>query len=176
MPEDPDCNPPPDGYEEGLESYLFQPLKKKWVKLLQESANAAGEPWFDYMSQWLIQPQPLLTDSEFPTTFVLTPTGTFTRHSMKQFAVELNLQFEYYCKHYKRNVTNELEYFAERVLYLLQLNQNVPFNTIDGQILCQTKLDLDAIDFDYYVDNKHIIRSCVIVARAYIPLLLVKPP
>ena len=178
MPEnDPDANTPPDGYFEGLESYLFQPYRRKWVEIIQESRNSStNNPWFQHVSTYFIQPQPLIAKSQFPAVFVLTPNATFERHGKKQFKALISLQIEYYSRHVIRNVTNELEHFAERILYLMQANPNLGFYDINGSIICQSELSLDLLDFDYYVSQKHVIRSCVVTAIASIPLLTVEPP
>lgn len=181
MPDnDPECNPPPEQYEEALQSYLFKPLRETWIKIIQESKNANSEPYFDHVSQWLIHPQLLEADGEFPTIFVLTPDGTFERHgmgkSLVQYKALITLQFEYYCKHYKRNVTNECEHFIERIIYLVMKNQNVPFNKIGTTNLCTSQLTLNNFSINFFGRGKHVIRYAIVNAVANIPALIVEPP
>ena len=142
MPQDdPECSPPPDGYQEGLESYLFLPLQEEIITLLQESKNSTtGNLWFSHVSSWFVHPQMLITDKQFPAVFVLVPSATIQVHGMKQLALNITLQFEYYCKHYKRNVTNELPHFVERLLYIIQTHPSITFGKLG---LCAKKIAME---------------------------------
>ena len=177
MPQDdPECNTPPPGYEQGLESYLFKPLKEELVLLLKESKNSTtGNLWFDHVSLWFIQPQQLIADKQYPAVYVLIPSGEIEVHGQKQLALNLTLQFEYYCKHYLRDVTNELEHFVERLMYLIQTHPSITFGTLG---LCAKKIAMDngGVEFDYSKDGKHITRVVTVTASAFVPLLMIEPP
>lgn len=178
MPEnDPDSNPPPDGYAEGLYSYLFQQYRKKWIEIIKTSKNSTtNNIWFSHVSTWFIHPQLSLSNAQFPAVFVLTPSAIFEKHGKLQYTAKVNLQIEYYCKHYVRNITNELEHFSERILYLIQSNPNIGFTELYGTVLCQTMIEPTAVEFDYEVSQNHIIRSAVVTATSSIPLIVVEPP
>jgi hypothetical protein len=174
----PECNPPSDNYQEGLESYLFKPLREAFIKLLQESKNhTTNNIWFAHVSTWYQQPQHLEADKEFPSLFVLTPSSSFERHSMDQNRGIIDIQFEYYCRHYKHNVTNELEHFVERLLYIIQVNKNVKFGKLIGGVqLCAKNAMPDSAEFDYYVDSSFVTRSATVIVKIDVPLLMVEPP
>jgi len=174
------ANQPPPLYEQGLESYLFKPLREEWINIMQEAKNSAtGNIWFKHVSTWWEQPQELLKDHQFPAVFTLTPNAEIEQHGMKQLKLVLTLQFEYYCKHMKRSVTNELEHFVERLLYLIQTHPSVKFGKMyGGKQLCakKTAYDSGSLEFDFFIGGTHVIRNVTLTATTDIPLLMIEPP
>jgi len=178
--DDTPCNTPQAGYYEGLESYMFKPIREKIIQILKESKNSTtGNMWFKHISKYFEQPRDVLSDAYFPCVFVLTPRTSIVPHGMNQLALSLTIQIEYYCKHYKENVTNELEHFVERLLYIIQTNSSIPFGKVYGtKQLCikQWGYNEENIEFDFNVEGSHIVRAVVVSTTARVPLLMIEPP
>ena len=149
MTNQPPPNPPETGYEKGLPSFMFEPLKEILITLFGNSGQ------FDHTSVMYNELREVAYDEEYPCLMFHIPGGNSEPDGIRQKKWVFNLEIFYYTKQLKDQgyAAREISHFIEQGTVIIQTHRKITLE--NGG--CLVLKGVDSFETDFFVDNSFII-------------------